>query len=132
MKQILEIKEQANKIRGAADLFKQIDKVNIDFKQENLILVCLDTKNKVVHQEIMFKGGLNSCVVDFRTIFRTALKHNSSSIIVAHNHPSGDLTPSVEDKDVFNMVTEAGNIVGIKCLDSIIFNKKEFFSMGGC
>lgn len=132
MKQILEIKEQANKIRGAADLFKQIDKVNIDFKQENLILVCLDTKNKVVHQEIMFKGGLSSCVVDSRIVFRTALKHNSSSIIVAHNHPSGDLTPSIEDKDVFNMIVEAGNIVGIKCLDSIIFNKKEFFSMGGC
>jgi len=131
MKQILEIKEQANKIKGAADLFKQIDKVNIDFKQENLILVCLDTKNKVVHQEIMFKGGLNSCVVDSRTVFRTALKHNSSSIIVAHNHPSGDLTPSIEDKDVFNMIAEAGNVVGIKCLDSIIFNKKEFFSMGG-
>lgn len=129
MKQVFELKEKPGNIKVPSDIFKQITKINVDFKQENFIVICLDTKNNVIHKEIMFKGGLNSCVIDNRTIFRIALKHNSRSIVIAHNHPSNDLKPSTEDYEGFNAIKEAGKIIGISCLDSIVFNKTEFYSM---
>lgn len=129
VKQVFAIKEPVGAIKSPTDLFSKIKTINIDYKQENFILICLDTKHGVLHSEILFKGGLNSSVIDLRTLFRIALRHNSDSIIIAHNHPSGNLKPSGEDCHVFNMVKRAGDIIGLKCLDSIIFNESEFYSM---
>lgn len=128
MNQVFILKELENKISQPGDLFNNIKEINIDYEQENLILFCLNTKKQIVHSEIVFKGGLNSCSVDPKTIFRIALKYNSDSVIVAHNHPSGDLKPSSDDINVFEMLKKAGEIIGVKCLDSVIFNKKEFYS----
>lgn len=130
MNQIFILKEPKNKISTPIELFKNVKKINIDYKQENLILLCLNTKNQVIHSEVLFKGGLNACNCDPKTIFRIALKHNSSSIMIAHNHPSGDIKPSSEDYSFFNRLKEAGNIISIRCLDSLVFNKKEFYAMG--
>lgn len=129
MKQIFELKEKPGCIKQPCDIFTQVKKINIDFKQENFILICLDTKNKPVHTEILFKGGLNCCTVDIRTIYRIALEHNSRSIVIAHNHPSNDLTPSQEDIDVYDDISKAGNIIGITCLDSVVFNPTKYYSM---
>ena len=129
MKQLLKLSEPLNKVSCSKDLFNKIDNVYIDYKQEHLILFCLNTKNQVVHEEVVFKGGLDSCVIDPRTIFRIALEHNASNIIIAHNHSSGNLQPSTEDKNVFDKLKQAGEILRLKCLDSIIFNEKEFYSM---
>ena len=129
MKQIFILKETVNKINHAYDLFNNIKKINIDYKQENLILFCLNTKKQVIHSEIVFKGGLNACFIDPKTLFRIALKHNSDTIIIAHNHPSGELEPSTEDITIFTKLKNCGDILYLKCLDSIIFNKKEFYSM---
>ncbi len=128
MKQVFILKELENKIGQPGDLFNNIKEINIDYEQENLILFCLNTKKQIVHSEIVFKGGLNSCSVDPKTIFRIALKHNSDSVIIAHNHPSGDLQPSIDDINVFEMLKKAGEIIEVRCLDSVIFNKKEFYS----
>ena len=129
MNQIFTLKEPKNKINQPLDLFKNIEKINIDYNQENLLLFCLNTKNQVIHSEIMFKGGLNSSIIDPKTLFRKALTHNSNSIIIAHNHPSGNLKPSIEDSRVFENIKKVGEILTIKCLDSVIFNENEFYSM---
>ena len=128
MKQVLILKENKG-FNSALEVFKNIQKINIDYKQENFLILCLNTKNKLIHSEVIFKGGLNACLVCPKTLFRTALKHNPDKIIIAHNHPSNDLKPSNEDKDAFNRLKDAGGIIDIKVLDSIIFNKKEFYSL---
>lgn len=128
MKQLF-IMEYKTEIKQPSDLFKSIKRINIDYKQENLILICLNTKNNILKKEIIFIGGLNACLVDPKVIFRKALKNNSSSIIIAHNHPSGILEPSTEDINLFKVLKQGGNLLDIKVLDSIIFNKKTFYSL---
>lgn len=129
MKQLLTLKEPLGAITEPSKLFNKIKKINIDYKQENFLIFCLDSKNKIVHSEVLFKGGLNSCLICPKTLFRTALKHNSNSVIVAHNHPSGDLKPSDEDNEIFNRLKSGGELLNISVLDSIIFNKKEYYSL---
>ena len=129
MIQILEIKETKGKINRASDLFKKIKRIKIDYTQENFLLICLDTKNKVLKSEVLFKGGLNSCLIDPKTIFRKALLKNSCKIIAAHNHPSRELDPSQEDITLFDKLKEMGDLLDLEVLDSIIFNKKEFVSL---
>lgn len=129
MKQVYVLKEPVDKITLPGDLFKNIKNIDVDYEQENLILFCLNTKKQIVHSETVFKGGLNTCCIDPKTIFRIALKYNSDSVIIAHNHPSGDLQPSTEDKHIFEMLKNAGEVIEVRCLDSIIFNKKEFYSL---
>ncbi len=129
MKQLIILKENIKGVQNANDIFKNIKKINIDYKQENFIVFYLDTKNKIIDNEVLFKGGLNACLICPKTIFRNALKHNSDKIIIAHNHPSGDLIPSYEDREVFKKLSEAGEIIDLQVLDSVIFNKKEYYSL---
>jgi DNA repair protein RadC len=129
MKEILILKESIGKVTMPSDIFTKIEKIKIDYIQENFLIFYLDTKNKLIKSEVLFKGGLNTCIVCIKTIFRKALKYKSNSIIIAHNHPSGCLEPSDEDITFTEGVKNAGDIIGIKCLDSIIFNKKEFYTI---
>lgn len=129
MKELYILKEPLNKIKNASDIFKRIEKFNINFEQENFIIFYLNNQNKVIKGEILFKGGINSCVVCPNTIFRKALLNKSNKIIIAHNHPSGELKPSCEDIDIYNKLINAGEMINIDILDSIIFNKKEFYSL---
>lgn len=129
MKELLILKESIGSIKEAGDIFKKIKKIKIDYEQENFIVFYLNNQNKLIKSKNVFKGGVNSCLVEPNTIFRNALKHNAIKIIIAHNHPTGDLTPSYEDKDIFKRLGEAGEVINIKVLDSIIFNKKEFYVM---
>ena len=120
---------EKGKIESPSDLFKKIKRIKINYNQENFILFCLSSSNKVLSNKVLFKGGLNACLIDTKTIFKEALLKNSCKIIIAHNHPSKDLCPSVEDRNIFERLKEAGSIIDIKVLDFIIFNKKEFFSL---
>lgn len=129
MKKVLEIKETAMAIKNPSDVFDRVKKVNIDFDQENFIIVYLDTKNKILDSEVLFKGGLNMCIIDPKTIFRHALLKNSNSIIIAHNHPSGHLEPSQEDWEIFEKLQKIGEDLQLKVLDSVIFNPSEYYSM---
>ena len=71
---------EKGKITQAEDIFKKILKININYNQENFILFCLDTKNKVLSNKVLFMGGLNACLIDIKTIFKEALLNNSSKI----------------------------------------------------
>lgn len=88
--------------------------------REELIVCCLDTKNQPLSISIASIGSLNSSIVHPREVFKVAVLSNAASIIVFHNHPSGDTSPSTEDISVTNRLKEAGNIIGIKLIDHII------------
>ncbi len=97
-------------------------------KQELLYGVFLDSKNKLISYKMIFKGTLNSSTVHPREIFKEAIKASAKSIIIIHNHPSGDLTPSLVDIDFTNTMIESGKIIGIKLLDSLIISDKGYYS----
>ena len=129
MKQLIILKESDDKIQNANNLFDKIKKINVDYTQENVIVFYLNTRNEVINSEVLFKGGLNSCILDPKTTFRKALINNANSIIIAHNHPSGDLKPSKEDINIYKDFEKIGDIISISVLDSIIFNKKEYYAL---
>lgn len=97
-------------------------------EQEILRLICLDTKNNVLASKDVFKGGINSSIVDIKIILRDAIRLTSSSIIIVHNHPSGDPSPSTEDISITTRLKEACAIMGISLLDHIIVGKNQYHS----
>ena len=88
--------------------------------EEVFIIMCLDTKNKVTGLFKVSQGSLNASIVHPREVFKRALMQNSNAVILAHNHPSGDVTPSGEDISLTRRLQEAGDILGIKVLDHLI------------
>ncbi|GAE93031.1 DNA repair protein RadC [Gracilibacillus boraciitolerans JCM 21714] len=98
-------------------------------KQEHFVALFLDTKNKVIHKETVFIGSLNASIVHPREVFRIAIKKASGSIIVCHNHPSGDPIPSNEDVQVTKRLKESGKMIGIEVLDHIIIGDGNFISL---
>ncbi|HLR60349.1 MAG TPA: DNA repair protein RadC [Pseudogracilibacillus sp.] len=97
--------------------------------QEHFIALFLNTKNQIIHSQTIFIGTLNSSVVHPREIFREAVRRSSASIIVAHNHPSGDPTPSPEDINVTKRLVKAGKIMGIEVLDHLVIGDGKFISL---
>lgn len=88
--------------------------------EEYLYMICMNTKNKIIGVFELSHGNVNSSIVGVREMFQKALLANAVSIIVMHNHPSGDCTPSREDIEVTKRMVEAGKIVGVQVLDHII------------
>jgi DNA repair protein RadC len=88
--------------------------------EEHLYMICMNTKNRIIGVFEISHGNANSSIVGVREIFQKALLANAMSIIVMHNHPSGDTTPSREDIEVTKRIAEAGKIIGIELLDHII------------
>ena len=88
--------------------------------EEYMYMICMNTKNKIIGVFEISHGTANSSLVRPREVFQKALLANAVSIILMHNHPSGDPTPSREDIDVTKRIVEAGNVVGVSVLDHII------------
>lgn len=101
----------------------------IALDQEHLVVLMLNTRNKVKKRETIFIGSLNATVVHPREVFRAAIQHNSASIICVHNHPSGDPTPSPEDIVMAERLTEVGELIGIEVLDHVIVGADGFISL---
>ena len=125
----LKAKKEVVKIVSPSDLSGMLINEMMNLSQEVLKLVMLNTKNEVIGVKDVFKGSLNSAIVHPREIFNEALKRNSASIIICHNHPSGDPTPSKEDINITIRIKECGNIMGINLLDHIIIGNKKFISL---
>lgn len=88
--------------------------------RENFVVLCLDTKNNVNALNTVSVGTLNSSLVHPREVFKAAILANSNAIILIHNHPSGDPTPSREDLEITKRLVEAGNIMGIEVIDHVV------------
>lgn len=95
---------------------------------EEVKVIFLNRTNKQIGIYNLAKGGITGCVVDIRIILSIALKTLATGIILVHNHPSGNLKPSTEDKKITNELREACEIINITLLDHLIVTKKGFFS----
>jgi len=97
--------------------------------QEHFVTLFLNTKNQIIHQQTIFIGSLNASIVHPREVFREAVKRSAASIICAHNHPSGDPTPSQEDIHVTRRLVESGKMIGIELLDHLVIGDRKFVSL---
>lgn len=98
-------------------------------QQEQMLLLMLDTKGQLLGEKTISKGTVNASLVSPREIFLEALSHHAVSIILLHNHPSGDPTPSQEDLFLTERVWEAGELLGIGLLDHLIIGDLKFVSL---
>ena len=95
-----------------------------DGHREEFHIVCLDTKNQVINTHQISVGTLDASLVHPREVFRPAIKDSAASVILVHNHPSGDPTPSREDRMVTSRLEEAGKTLGIDVLDHIVLGSE--------
>lgn len=121
------IKPEGTKISSPADVLPLISHF-ADRKQEHFICLSLNGANEVIISRVVSVGLVNKTQVHPREVFADPITDRASSIIVAHNHPAGTLTPSKEDIEITRQLKSAGKTLGIKLLDHIIFNHKGFFS----
>jgi len=99
------------------------------FYNEHFFSVTLNGAHKVIDVHTITKGLVNRALVHPREVFRPALLDNATAIIIAHNHPSGNLEPSKEDRDVTMRIKQAGDILGIRVLDHLVFSTNGYRSM---
>lgn len=99
-----------------------------DLRTEEFWAIFLNQSNKVLHTAQLTQGGINQSIVDVRILFKTALDHFSTGIIIAHNHPSGNLKPSREDLDITQKIKEAGTFLNIQLLDHLIITQNSYLS----
>ncbi|SHJ95780.1 DNA replication and repair protein RadC [Anaerobranca californiensis DSM 14826] len=97
--------------------------------QEHFYIVLLNTKNVIISYEEVSKGGLNIASIYPREVFNKAIKNSAARIILVHNHPSGDPTPSLEDINLTKRLIEVGKLTGIKVLDHIIVGQEDYISL---
>ena len=98
-------------------------------KQEHFYAVYLDLKGKIIKDKLLFIGTINYSIVSPREIFKEAYLIDASSIVIIHNHPTGDVIPSKNDLETTSKLIEVGNILGIKVLDHIIIGKDKYYSL---
>lgn len=97
-------------------------------KQEVLRVILLDVKNKVIAVPEISRGGLSSSIVHPREVFKEAIRRSSAAMILVHNHPSGDPTPSADDLSITKKLSQTGKIIGIKVIDHIIIAGDKYLS----
>ncbi|WP_100011954.1 RadC family protein [Lentibacillus sediminis] len=110
---------------GADYIMEEMRSLN----QEHFVALFLNTKNQIIHRQTIFIGSLNASIVHPREVFREAVKRSAASIIVAHNHPSGDPSPSQEDIHVTRRLSESGKMIGIELLDHLVIGNRKFVSL---
>lgn len=132
--QIIAVIELTNRLNldtpellSAEDVWKFCADIR-DSKKEHFVAFYLDTQNRLIERQIISIGTLNASLVHPREVFEPAVALHAASIIVAHNHPSGDIEPSHEDRDVTKRLAESGKILGIELADHVIVTKSAHFS----
>lgn len=135
---LVELGRRLNALKGKADeisinspqdIGNMLKSEMSGLNQEVLKLIVLNTKNKIIRIKDVFKGTLNTSIVHPREIYSEAIKCGGASIIICHNHPSGDPTPSKEDINITERIKQCGKIVGIELLDHIIVGDQKFLSL---
>ncbi|WP_322489228.1 RadC family protein [Chloroflexus sp.] len=116
-------------IRSPADVAALLMVEMSHLDQEHLRTVLLDTKNRVQQISTIYIGSLNSATIRIGEVFKDAVRHNSAAIIVVHNHPSGEATPSPEDIQVTRQLVAAGRLLDIEVLDHLIIGRGHYVSL---
>ena len=124
----LERQYNQDKKMTSADIVAQEMQDIKDWKKEVFAVFCLDSANHVISREIISIGILDSAIIHSREIYRTAIIRNAKSIIISHNHPSGNIEPSDNDIAITKSIGRAGDIIGITLLDHVIVGKDKYYS----
>lgn len=131
----LGIRMHSGNLEAQVKIKKPVDVANYlmgymqHLSQEHFVALFLNSKNIIIKQKTIFKGTLNSSIIHPREIYCEAIRWSSHALIVAHNHPSGDVTPSNEDIKTTQRLVECGDILGIGLLDHIIIGHNNYLSL---
>ena len=115
-------------IRTARDVYDYLQDMR-NLSKEHLRGLYLNSHNRIIHDEVISIGTLNTSIVHAREVFRPAIEYSAVAVVLAHNHPSGTVMPSGEDLEVTDQLIKAGKIIGINLLDHVIITKATFGSI---
>ena len=124
-----ETPELQPKIEVAHNVFALMQPLIGELPHEEFWVLYLNSTNRVIHKVRLFSGGITHTTVDVRLLFKTALEQGAIALILVHNHPSGNITPSKEDIELTQRVKTAGDMLDIKLLDHVIVTEKEYLSL---
>lgn len=119
---------ELDKITSSKAVFEIMQPIIGELPHEEFWVLYLNNSNKVIQKSQLSKGGITGTVVDVRLIFKTALEHNATSVILSHNHPSGKLLASDADREITKKLKLAGEQLDIKVLDHIIITENGYLS----
>ena len=119
---------ERQQISSSKDVFEILQPHLSDLQTEEFWAIFLNHQNKILYKTCLFRGGIASSVADVRVVFKTALEHFSTQIIVAHNHPAGSLKPSKEDINITQKIKDAGKLLDIDLLDHLILTQNKYYS----
>lgn len=120
--------QQATIIKSSKDVFHKVKHLLFDLSHEEFWVIYLDRKNAIIKSIQLSKGGITGTLVDIKIIFKYAIEFLASSIILCHNHPSGNLSPSKADVILTEKIKEIAGLMDTKVLDHLIIGEKEYFS----
>ncbi len=126
---LLEEPEERAQVRSPEDVAAMLQIRMGLLEREELHVVLLNTKNHVLGTRVVYKGSLNSSMIRTAEVFRDAIKENAAAVIIAHNHPSGDPTPSPEDVRVTRDLAAAGKLLDIEVLDHLVIGHQRCVSL---
>lgn len=129
MEKVKSMLVDSKKISSPKDVFPIVEKYLNGADREHLVLLTLNIKNVIINISTVSIGSLNSSIVHPREVFKPAILSNAAAIIMAHNHPSGDVTPSKEDINITHRIKEGGKLLGIQLLDHIIIGDYTYTSL---
>ena len=127
-KRALSKRDLVNQIKTGDDVFYLVKDDMENSLQEKFLAIYLDTKKYVISKKVIFVGTVNSSNITPRDVFREAVKLNSASMILVHNHPAGSITPSYEDIYLTNEFIKLGRMMGISVIDHLIIGKNNYYS----
>jgi DNA repair protein RadC len=116
-------------VRGPADVFARVGPLLRDLRQEEFHALLLNTQHRIIRDVLVTRGILDASLIHPREVFRAAIVESAAGVILVHNHPSGDPTPSQEDRAVTRQLVSAGSAVGIPVLDHVIVGEGRYVSL---
>ncbi len=122
-------KKPIKKISCAEDVFDYFHERLRDKKEEHFYVLILNTQNYIIDEQLVSKGILDASIIHPREVFRPAIRNSASKIVLVHNHPSGDPTPSQEDLEITKKLIDIGEGLGIKVVDGVIIGKDGWESL---
>lgn len=127
---IKESRTTSKKLTSPAQVYQYVKDELMFKEQEYLIAIYLNVKSEVIMKKTIYIGTLNQTIIHPREIFKWAYKYSSFAILLCHNHPTGDPTPSLEDIDMTRKLMAVGETMGIKIIDHIVIGKHGYYSIG--
>ena len=119
--------KQSALLLSPKDVWEELKDIR-DNKKEHFVIFFLDARNQEIKREVVSVGSLNANLVHPREVFEPAVRHLAAQVIIAHNHPSGDPSPSQEDLEMTKQLVDAGKLLGIEVKDHVIVSRTNFFS----